>query len=257
MKSEHHKHDKTNSIQLRAIYDIGVGIAKSFINSKSEEVFVWNEGLYGVWPLDTKRKEIKSILNNLGGEQALQPWFHRLQHHKDIQIVKAEEVTKNWSKWGRRLETLYTLSDQTQILYSTYSGMGGSEREWRVISTGRYFSRISYEISLPIFDGNSYEHLGIEGLGRLMGIKEPKYSQRRNMISYDVVFEKLSTLSQISISIFSDESFKELYVVTYFGRSFDIDDAEKYNYVKYIQTNVDDIYLSKYRESTPQEKRFE
>jgi hypothetical protein len=134
--------------------------------------------------------------------------------------------------------------------------MGGSEREWRVISTGRYFSRISYEISLPIFDGNSYEHLGIEGLGRLLSIKEPKYSQRRNMISYDVVFEKLSTLSQISISIFSDESFKELYVITYFGRSFDIDDAEKCNYVKYIQTNVDDIYLSKYRESTPQERRF-
>ena len=256
MKSEYYRHDKTNAIQLRAIYDIGVGIAKSFINSKSEEVFLWDEHFYGEWPLDTKRKEIKSILNNLGDEQALQPWFHRLQHHKEIQIVEAEEVTKNYSKWGRRLETLYTLSDQTQILYSTYSGMGGSEREWRIISTGRYFSRISYEISLPIFDGNSYEHLGIEGLGRLLCIKEPKYSQRRNMISYDVVFEKLSTLSQISISIFSDESFKELYVVTYFGRSFDIDDAEKYDYVKYIETNVDDIYLSKYRQSTSLEKRF-
>ena len=256
MKSEYHKHDKTNAIQLRAIYDIGVGIAKSFIDSKSEEVFLWNEDLYGKWPLDTKRKEVKSILKNLGDEESLQPWFNILQHHKEIQIIKTEEVKKDYSKWGRRFETLYTLSDQTQILYSTYSGMGGSEREWRIISTGRYFSRISYEISLPIFDGNSYEHLGIEGLGRLLCIKEPRYSQRKNLISYDIVFEKLSTLSQISISIFSDESFKELYVVTYFGRSFDIDDAEKHNYVKYIQTNVDDIYLSKYRESTPQEKRF-
>ena len=256
MKSEYHKHDKTNAIQLRAIYDIGVGIAKSFIDSKSEEVFLWNEDLYGKWPLDTKRKEVKSILKNLGDEESLQPWFNILQHHKEIQIIKTEEVKKDYSKWGRRFETLYTLSDQTQILYSTYSGMGGSEREWRIITTGRYFSRISYEISLPIFDGNSYEHLGIEGLGRLLCIKEPRYSQRKNLISYDIVFEKLSTLSQISISIFSDESFKELYVVTYFGRSFDIDDAEKHNYVKYIQTNVDDIYLSKYRESTPQEKRF-
>ena len=256
MKSQHHKHDKTNAIQLRAIYDIGVGIAKSFINSKSEEVFLWNENLYGKWPLDTKRKEVKSILKDLGDEESLQPWFNILQHHKEIQIIKTEEVKKDYSKWGRRFETLYTLSDQTQILYSTYSGMGGSEREWRIISTGRYFSRISYEISLPIFDGNSYEHLGIEGLGRLLCIKEPRYSQRKNLISYDIVFEKLSTLSQISISIFSNESFKELYVVTYFGRSFDIDDAEKHNYVKYIQTNVDDIYLSKYRESTPQEKRF-
>ena len=256
MKSQHHKHDKTNAIQLRAIYDIGVGIAKSFINSKSEEVFLWNEDLYGKWPLDTKRKEVKSILKELGDEESLQPWFNILQHHKEIQIIKTEEVKKDYSKWGRRFETLYTLSDKTQILYSTYSGMGGSEREWRIITTGRYFSRISYEISLPIFDGNSYEHLGIEGLGRLLCIKEPRYSQRKNLISYDVVFEKLSTLSQISISIFSDESFKELYVVTYFGRSFDIDDAEKHNYVKYIQTNVDDIYLSKYRESTPQEKRF-
>jgi len=256
MKSEHHKHDKTNAIQLRAIYDIGVGIAKSFIDSKSEEVFLWNEDLHGKWPLDTKRKEVKSILKEQGDEESLQPWFNILQHHKEIQIIKTEEVKKDYSKWGRRFETLYTLSDQTQILYSTYSGMGGSEREWRIITTGRYFSRISYEISLPIFDGNSYEHLGIEGLGRLLCIKEPRYSQRKNLISYDVVFEKLSTLSQISISIFSDESFKELYVVTYFGRSFDIDDAEKHNYVKYIQTNVDDIYLSKYRESTPQEKRF-
>ena len=256
MKSEYHKHDKTNAIQLRAIYDIGVGIAKSFIDSKSEEVFLWNEDLYGKWPLDTKRKEVKSILKNLGDEESLQPWFNILQHHKEIQILQTEEVKNECSKWGRRIEKLFTLSDQTQILYSTYSGMGGSEREWRIISTGRYFSRISYEISLPIFDGNSYEHLGIEGLGRLLCIKEPRYSQRKNLISYDVVFEKLSTLSQISISIFSDESFKELYVVTYFGRSFDIDDAEKHNYVKYIQTNVDDIYLSKYRESTPQEKRF-
>ena len=256
MKSEHHKHDKTNAIQLRAIYDIGVGIAKSFIDSKSEEVFLWNEDLYGKWPLDTKRKEVKSILKNLGDEESLQPWFNILQHHKEIQILQTEEVKNECSKWGRRIEKLFTLSDQTQILYSTYSGMGGSEREWRIISTGRYFSRISYEISLPIFDGNSYEHLGIEGLGRLLCVKEPRYSQRKNLISYDIVFEKLSTLSQISISIFSNESFKELYVVTYFGRSFDIDDAEKYNYVKYIQTNVDDIYLSKYRESTPQEKRF-
>lgn len=256
MKSEYHKHDKTNAIQLRAIYDIGVGIAKSFIDSKSEEVFLWNEDLYGKWPLDTKRKEVKSILKNLGDEESLQPWFNILQHHKEIQILQTEEVKNECSKWGRRIEKLFTLSDQTQILYSTYSGMGGSEREWRIISTGRYFSRISYEISLPIFDGNSYEHLGIEGLGRLLCVKEPRYSQRKNLISYDIVFEKLSTLSQISISIFSNESFKELYVVTYFGRSFDIDDAEKYNYVKYIQTNVDDIYLSKYRESTPQEKRF-
>ena len=179
MKSEYHKHDKTNAIQLRAIYDIGVGIAKSFIDSKSEEVFLWNEDLYGKWPLDTKRKEVKSILKNLGDEESLQPWFNILQHHKEIQILQTEEVKNECSKWGRRIEKLFTLSDQTQILYSTYSGMGGSEREWRIISTGRYFSRISYEISLPIFDGNSYEHLGIEGLGRLLCVKEPRYSQRK------------------------------------------------------------------------------
>ena len=38
MKSEYHKHDKTNAIQLRAIYDIGVGIAKSFID-KAKKCF--------------------------------------------------------------------------------------------------------------------------------------------------------------------------------------------------------------------------
>ena len=44
-----------------------------------------------------------------------------------------------------------------------------------------------------------------ETLGRLMCIKEPSYSQRKkNVISYDVVFEKDSTMSQISISLTPD-----------------------------------------------------
>ena len=250
MLKDNFKPDKTNSIELRTIYGIGVGIAKSFINNKDEEVFVWDEYHYGEWPLDPRRKEIKSILKNYGGEKVFQPWFNRIQRNKEFEIIKTEEVKKDWNKWGRRTDTLFTLSDQTQILYKEYSGMGGSEREWRIISTGRYFNRISYDISLPCFDGSGYEHLGVEGLGRLICIKEPRYSQRKNMVSYDILFEKNTTLSQISISIFPNELFEDLYVLSYFGQSNDIDEAEKYDYVKYIQTEVDDIYLSKYRKAT-------
>ena len=47
MLKDNFKPDKTNSIELRTIYDIGVGIAKSFINNKDEEVFVWDEYHYG------------------------------------------------------------------------------------------------------------------------------------------------------------------------------------------------------------------
>ena len=68
----------------------------------------------------------------------------------------------------------------------------------RIISTGRFFNRISYDISLPIFDGIEHQ---AKTLGRLICIKEPSYSQRQNVISYDVIFEKDSTMSQISISL--------------------------------------------------------
>ena len=47
-----------------------------------------------------------------------------------------------------------------------------------------------------------------------MCIKEPSYSQRQNVISYDVIFEKDSTMSQISISLFPDQSFQNLYVLS-------------------------------------------
>jgi len=250
MLKDNFKPDNTNAIQLRTIYDIGVGVAKSFINNKDEEVLIWHEYYYGEWPLDPRRKEIKSILKNYGGEKVLQPWFNRLQKNKEFEIINIEEVTKDSSQWARRIDTLYTFSDQTRILYKEYTGMGGSEREWRIISTGRYFSRILYDLSLPCFDGTGYEHLNVRGLGRLICIKEPKYSQRRNMISYDILFERDTTLSQISISIFPNESFEDLYVLSYFGESIDTDEAEKYDYVKYIHTESENIYLSKYRKST-------
>ena len=89
-----------------------------------------------------------------------------------------------------------------------------------------------------------------------MCIKEPSYSQRQNVISYDVIFEKDSTMSQISISLFPDQSFQNLYVLSYFGECSDIDDAEKYDYVKHIYTEAENIYLSKYRKTTMTEERF-
>ena len=253
MKKEIFKPDKTNSIELRSIYNIGVGIAKSLINLQNEETFLWYEYHYGPWPLDVKRKEIKSILKNSKEAKALQPWFKRLSEEKDFKIVKSEEIVNQQHKWFRTKETLHTLSDHTQILYKEQAGIGGSEREWRIISTGRFFNRISYDISLPIFDGIEHQ---AKTLGRLMCIKEPSYSQRQNVISYDVVFEKDSTMSQISISLFPDQSFQNLYVLSYFGECSDIDDAEKYDYVKHIHTEAENIYLSKYRKTTMTEERF-
>ena len=35
------------------------------LDNKDEEVFVWDEYHYGEWPLDPRRKEIKSILKNI------------------------------------------------------------------------------------------------------------------------------------------------------------------------------------------------
>jgi|TARA_B100001093_G_scaffold239562_1_gene229465 hypothetical protein len=251
MLKDNFKPDNTNAIQLRTIYDIGVGVAKAFINNKDEEVFIWHEYHYGEWPLDPRRNEIKSILKNYGGDKVFQPWFKRLQENKEFEIANSEEVTKEWSKWGRRTDTLYTLSDETQILYKEYAGMGGSEREWRIISTGRYFNRVAYDISLPWqFSNSGYEHRGLYGLGRLICIKEPRYSQRKKMISYDLLFERSTTLSQVSISIFPNESFEDIYVLSYFGESFNIDEAEKYDYVKHIHTEIDNISLAKFRKST-------
>ena len=62
--------------------------------------------------------------------------------------------------------------------------------------------------------------------------------------------------SQISISLFPDQSFQNLYVLSYFGECSDIDDAEKYDYVKHIHTEAENIYLSKYRKTTMTEERF-
>jgi len=253
MKKEIFKPDKTNSIELRSIYNIGVGIAKSLINLQNEEIFLWYEYHYGPWPLDKKRKEIKSILKSSNEEKVLQPWFKRLSKEKDFKIIKSEEIVNQQHKWFRTKETLHTLSDQTQILYKEQAGIGGSEREWRIISTGRFFNRISYDISLPIFDGIEQQ---AENLGKVICIKEPSYSQRQNVISYDVIFEKDSTMSQISISLFPDQSFRNLYVLSYFGECTDIDDAEKYDYVKHIHTEAENIYLSKYRKTTMTEERF-
>ena len=87
-------------------------------------------------------------------------------------------------------------------------------------------------------------------------IKEPSYSQRQNVISYDVIFEKDSTMSQISISLFPNQSIQNLCVLSYFGECSDIDDAEKYDYVKHIHTEHENIYLSKYRKTTMTEERF-
>ena len=255
MKRDIFKPDKTNSIELRSIYNIGVGIAKTIINSQNEEIELWYEDFYGPWPLDKKRKELKSILKSNGGEKVLQPWFNRILRKKDIEIIKSEQITKKHHKWFRIEKTLYTLSDNSEILYVEQAGMGGSEREWRIITTGRFFNRISYDISLPVFFSNIYNN-PIEGLGRLMCIKEPSYSQRQNVKSYDIVFEKDKTLNQISISIFPDEDFQNLYVLTYFGECSDIDDAEKYDYVKHIHTEAENVYLTQYRKTTMLEERY-
>ena len=59
MKRDIFKPDKTNSIELRSIYNIGVGLQKAIINSQNEEIELWYEDFYGPWPLDEKRKELK------------------------------------------------------------------------------------------------------------------------------------------------------------------------------------------------------
>ena len=40
--------------------------------------------------------DFKSILKNYGGEKVFQPWFKRIQRNKEFEIIKTEEVKKDF-----------------------------------------------------------------------------------------------------------------------------------------------------------------
>ena len=43
---------------------------------------------------------------------------------RDLEIIKSEQITKKHHKWFRIEKTLYTLSDNSEILYIEQAGMG-------------------------------------------------------------------------------------------------------------------------------------
>ena len=74
-------------------------------------------------------------------------WFKCLSKEKDFKIIKSEEIVNQQHKWFRTKETLHTLSDHTQIyIQRTGRNRRKKRKEWRIISTGRFFNRISYDI---------------------------------------------------------------------------------------------------------------
>ena len=83
-------------------------------------------------------------------------------------------------------------------------GWGGSYRSWNIITTGKIFSQISYDVSLPVCYGNGYDSTNLEELGRLISIKNQELPKKET-VTYDVVFEKKDELSQITINLTPDD----------------------------------------------------
>jgi hypothetical protein len=253
-----YKPEYFNSVQLDAIYNFCVGTTKAFINEKDEELQIWYDYHFGKWPIDPIRKEVSKILSNTSVEEVFQPWAFAVLKGVDFSIAETTELRNEDLGRVKRLEILYRLTDNTEILLTKQSGYGGSFREWHVINTGKFFNRISYKIDLPIFDFSigyldGYEknrYKNIENFGRVISIREPRSSQRANVVSYDVLLERGNELTRISVSIFPDHEFKYLYNLTFFGQCRNSIDAEKWSMAKHIYISPNDIWLTRYREAT-------
>ena len=126
----------------------------------------------------------------------MQPWHKILENDNiDLEILSGKEITNNQHSFGSQYQTLYTLNDNTEILFTKNYGWGGSYRSWIIITTGKIFSQISYDVSLPVCYGNEYDSTNLASLGRLISIREPRIVQVwKETVTYELVFEKKDTL---------------------------------------------------------------
>ena len=248
------KDEPKNTIELRRIYDMVAKISSDLAsNYERPETDIWSKHFLGAWPVDNKDKTIRRMLQLTSEHKALQPWHKILKNDKvDLTLVKEEEVGHNSDPYVHKFEKLYTLSDRTEILYTDQSSRGGSYRSWNIISTGKLFSQISYEPSLPIWYGNGYNPIDLASLGRLISIREPRLRfptmQNRKVwlhqsVSYELEFEKRDQLNQITIYLHPDATFDSLFLVTFFGVDPSTIEATNNNFPKYIYTAAEDVSL--------------
>ena len=248
------KEEPKNTIELRRIYDMVAKISFDLANNYGKpEMDIWSKYNWGAWPIDKKDKIIRRMFQLTNEHNALQPWHKILKKDNvGLKVVNEEETRSNKDSFSRKFEKLYTLSDRTEILYTEKGGRGGSYRSWNVITTGKLFSQISYEPSLPICYGNGYSSIDIESLGRLISIKEPRLifptKQRGEVwshqsVSYELEFEKRDQLNQITIHLHPDATFDSLFLITFFGVDPSTIEATNSNFPKYIYTAAEDVSL--------------
>ena len=248
------KDEPKNTIELRRIYDMVAKISSDLANNyERPETDKWSKYYWGAWPVDKKDKTIRRMLQLTTEHNALQPWHKILKKDNvELKVVDEEEAGNYSNPFGYKFEKLYTLSDRTEILYTEQGGRGGSYRSWNIITTGKLFSQISYEPSLPICYGNGYSSIDIESLGRLISIKEPRLilptKQHGKVwlhqsVSYELEFEKRDQLNQITIHLHPDATFDSLFLVTFFGVDPSTIEATESNFPKYIYTAAEDVSL--------------
>lgn len=235
-----------NSIQLNAIYEMVSKISYDLVkNYERPEEDSWNNHYWGIWPIDKKEKIIYRPLKISTTDNTLQPWHKILENSTvDLKILGDKEIKNNKHAYGSQCQTLYTLNDKTEILYTTNHGWGGSYRSWNIITTGKTFSQISYDISLPVSYGNGYDSINLESLGRLVSIREPRLAQVwKETVTYELVFEKKDELSQITINLTPDATYESIYLLTFFGVDPSTIEANNNNFPKYIYTSAEDVHL--------------
>jgi hypothetical protein len=254
MSSNIYKEEPKNSIELRRIYDMVAKISCDLANNyENPEIDTWLKHYWGAWPVDNKDKTIRRLLQLTTEHKALQPWHKILKNDKVVlNVVGEKEVSNKSGPFGHKSETLYTLSDRTEILYIEEGGRGGSCRSWNIVTTGKLFSQISYQASLPLCYGNGYNSIDRESLGRLISIKEPRLVLPRKQhgdarfhqsVSYELEFEKRNELSQITLHLHPDVTFDSLFLVTFFGVDPSTIEASNNNFPKYIYTAAEDVSL--------------
>ena len=162
-----YREEPKNSIQLNAIYEMVSKISFDLVkNYEKPEEDEWSNDYWGVWPIDKKEKIIHRPLKIATTHKTLQPWHKILENDNiDLEILSGKEITNNQHSFGSQYQTLYTLNDNTEILFSKNYGWGGSYRSWNIITTGKIFSQISYDVSLPVCYGNEYDSTNLASLG--------------------------------------------------------------------------------------------
>ena len=248
MLNNFYKQEPKNSIHLNAIYEMVSKITYDLVkNYEKPDEDTWSKHHWGVWPIDKKDKVIHRFLRLSTVHKALQPWHKVIKNEQiNLEIIEGKEVKNRVHSFGSEYDTLYTLSDNSQILYSKRYGWGGSYRSWNIISTGKILSQISYALSLPTCFGNGYENVNLESLGRLISIREPRIvNVWKETVTYELLFEKRNELSQITINLTPDSTFDSIFLLTFFGADSNTIEASENNFPKHIYTQAEDISLVK------------